>query len=457
MKGKAFFVVLLAGIVAALWGLFSFSAVLADGGFTFGEIHPCQVCTENETQDLNQYELHGQTVGQYVPYDYWSPIPGERGNVIYLCGYRSGASGADIAYLIPIYYLAAGPNYRTHLDGWEVPGDGGKWNGIPFPLTFGNGWEVKAKWYSEPVVNSNPCDAGVDFQNNICYYLNGSQATCDDITDTPDAQGYYHCVNYVQGWVFGDTVRTVTGKAANDVCTPHPPRGNTGWLQTPDEASIPPCTQITVAQENDGSVTLGCTLHYYNVSVKLSFCAAVERKPFPRAITGQPVFFKVDPAQDFQASSNPINFCTPDVQNYVLTLEARPDTGTKPMWRFNDRPNVAEQTAQGWTVQHTFQTSSWGLELMGPSLDGRQWLPAYKVEALVPYAIYVRRTWNDFHGGSHVVEAPLDLRDYGYPTKDLWVPAYDATKPPPGVPDMHWPQCIVPVPVIEAQGVITGP
>ncbi len=448
MKNKAFFVVLIASIVAILGAVSYFGIARAgDDGFGYGETYPCQVCTKSETRDLNQYVIKDTIPGERIPYDYWSPIPGERGNYFHLCGYVPGAAVAEVVYLIPIYYNASGRNYKSHLDGWAKPGDGGHYQDVTFPLSFGHGWKVKAKWYDEPITVTKPCDGQTGELDKNCQYTYDQQGNCS-IT----------CEERLQGWVFGDDANlvTATGEQAAEICAPHPPNGDTGWIQTTDEIVIPPCTEIKVVQEEDGSVTFGCTMHYYNASVEVSFCAAVERKPFPRAITGQPVFFKIDPAQEFSASSSPINFCTPDVQNYVLTLTARPDTSTEPMWRFNDRPSVLEQTATGWTVQHTFETSSWGLDLMGPSLTG-EWLPAYKVEALVPYTIYIQRTWTDFHGGGHAIETEVDLRDYGYPTKDLWVPAYDATTPPPGVPDMHWPQCIVPVPVIESQGVITGP
>ena len=292
-KTIAFFIV--TGLLAAgaVFGRYTI-ALADDWGFGYGETHPCQTCSETSMFDLNQYELKDTDPGEHVSQTYWNPLPGEEGRYLWMCGYRGGATGGDLAYAIRVYYQKEGANYRSHLDGWEIPGDGGR----GFPLTFGNGWKVKAKWYEDSVTNTRPC-SDVDLTTNTCYYSNGTSEQCDALSVGSD--GHYHCVTTIKGWVFGDETQIVSGKQAEALCRDVNP--HIGWVQTTDEYDLPPCQTIKVVQEEGGSVTIGCTMHYYNASVSVSFCAAVDRKPYPRAMTGKPVFFSVSMTQEYKSTS----------------------------------------------------------------------------------------------------------------------------------------------------------
>jgi len=121
---------------------------------------------EAQRSDLNQLSLQGTDPGTHVPYNYWQPVPGEPGR-LFLCGYRGSASGGGLTTLYPIYYKLTGSNYRSHIDGWNVPGD------VPGGISLSGGWVFKAKWYEKNVVGKK-CTAGVDLTTNTCYYLAGA-------------------------------------------------------------------------------------------------------------------------------------------------------------------------------------------------------------------------------------------------------------------------------------------
>jgi hypothetical protein len=123
--------------------------------------------------------------------------------------------------------------------------------------------------------------------------------------------------------------------------------------------------------------------------------------------------------------------------------------------------------AVGWQVSHTYQTSSFnmygdGISLssdkpaIGPSLNGIP-LPSYKVTVEVAWQLEVQRTWYTYR--DQFVQASwkaVDLREFGFDAPYLIVEgAHDLTPYPPGVPKVENPYCIVPVPVIESQGLLS--
>ena len=73
MKGRTFFLFLLASVTVFGGFVLRHFTVLAQGsgggwdGFGTGETYPCQVCTESEASDLNQYGLDGETAGNDIP------------------------------------------------------------------------------------------------------------------------------------------------------------------------------------------------------------------------------------------------------------------------------------------------------------------------------------------------------------------------------------------------------
>jgi hypothetical protein len=200
--------------------------------------------------------------------------------------------------------------------------------------------------------------------------------------------------------------------------------------------------------------------NYYQLEVPMPYPAAqVVRSPWPRAIAGQPVSFAAS-AEPLYASSEVIDACTPDIINFQLHLRLTPIYEAAPEWSFAERDWSRQPgTVSGWEVSHVFNTASYDLPPDGPSLDGTSRLPAYPVTLRTAWLVEANRTWNDFRGTHHETGwQVVDLTQYGYNTPYLITNgARDVTSPPPGVPAQSLPDYFVPVPVIEAQGILSAP
>jgi len=77
----------------------------------------------------------------------------------------------------------------------------------------------------------------------------------------------------------------------------------------------------------------------------------------------------------------------------------------------------------------------------------------------IAYDLQVKRTWIDWYGHEQGTEwESVDLREYGYNTSNLVLTgARDVTAPPAGTMAPYpLDLCLVPVPVIEAQSLLSG-
>jgi hypothetical protein len=239
------------------------------------------------------------------------------------------------------------------------------------------------------------------------------------------------------------------------------------WRDTRDELVTIPFQDITIIPWEKIVVVT----NYYHVEVPLPYPAAsVVRSPWPRAIAGEPEDFTAT-GVPVEAASDPLNGCTPDITDYVLQVRLTPLQGIPPVWDFDERPwSHAPATGAGWEISHTYDTASYNMSgdgstlasdkpAIGPSLDGATKLPSYKVNLTLAWLVEARRTWVDFYGDRHDTGwQAVDLRKYGYDTPYLVTTgARDVTPPPAGVPKQALPAYIVPVPVIESQGILSAP
>jgi hypothetical protein len=239
------------------------------------------------------------------------------------------------------------------------------------------------------------------------------------------------------------------------------------WRDTRDELQTIPFQDITIVPWQKIIIIT----NYNRIEVPLPYpTATIVRSPWPRAIAGQPVHFLAT-SVPVEAASDPINGCTPDIQRYILQVRLTPLLTVPPAWSFDDRSwSPASQPSSGWDVWHTFNTSSYNLSgeasspgssilANGPSLDGATKLPAYQVNLTLAWQVEADRTWVDFHGIAHDTGwQTVDLTQYGYNTPYLVTTgARDVTPPPPGIPLQDLPPYVVPVPVVESQGILAVP
>ena len=271
-----------------------------------------------------------------------------------------------------------------------------------------------------------------------------------------------------------------------------------------DTAGIPSCGEwgTTRAQEicwRNLTIKEGIIICAgdYELSASASVpCPKVERQPYPRAIVNAPVVFQVS-ASGSSSQDSSRYWCEVNIRNY--TIEVGWDLiQITPTWYFDERPWSTEpNAAQGFSVYHTYNTSSEGLTPLGPSLQGNLELPAYQVSVTSywqPYVIAKWEQWKNFKfdcgendpackqdkeycsGLSRLakIDNPvcgywrarstgklaLNLMDFGYSEPyHIKTGAVDITKPPAGIPEIGPDEriCKVFVPVIESQGLISSP
>jgi hypothetical protein len=238
------------------------------------------------------------------------------------------------------------------------------------------------------------------------------------------------------------------------------------WFDSWDEINTYPIEDVIIEEWE----YIEIVTHYWGVSVQVPYpCAGVTRTPYPRAIVGEPSYFTIT-ADTITASAEVIDVCTPDIESYLLEVRIVPIESISPVWVWDERSFSDNSTvSEGWAVSHTWDTSSYSLDgecedfscdkpLWGPSLIG-EWLPAYKVNVYIAYKLEVRRTWTDWYGQVHDTgwEA-IDLTTFGYNTSFMILSgARDVTIPQTGaMAPKEIDECIVPVPVIEAQSILSG-
>jgi len=263
--------------------------------------------------------------------------------------------------------------------------------------------------------------------------------------------------------------------------TPTPPPPPSGEIPCPGSAG-----------ENGVNVTCGARYGYILVSLTAP-CPLVDRQPAPRGLVSLLNLFQVmPPTSGLEAWSNYCQAGLPEsnIRNFQIGLRwVR--LATPARWLFDERPwNIGRSgnEATGDSVQHVYETSSWGKPANGPSLSGTFDLPAYQVNVETSWAAQwatrweayecvetetvcnytgnpeescrgrsgwapaggncIRHDWVAHFNGWHA----LDLTRYGYPTwyfLSRWVSSGNPFVLPPNV-------CVrtIPVPVIESQSVL---
>ena len=230
------------------------------------------------------------------------------------------------------------------------------------------------------------------------------------------------------------------------------------WWDSWDEMIHIPYNKITIVNKRYVKIWT----NYYDRALTLNIpCAAVERRPYPRALVGEPNQFEV--LGGTYTDSVVIPTCTPDIRNYKFSARVVPVPDMPPLWIFDERPfNIPNRGnyAYGWVVQHIFETASYNVggekPRNGPSLTG-DYLSAYQVEVTIPYLVQVSRDWDNYYG-EHFSTGweTVPLTSFGHPVGYVIGEAKDVTPPPPGAPEMRDYPCVVPVPVIESQSLIAA-
>jgi hypothetical protein len=236
------------------------------------------------------------------------------------------------------------------------------------------------------------------------------------------------------------------------------------------------------------SITCGAS---YEVEVTASIpCPAIIREPYPRAIVSEPVIFTLG-AGGHLTRSGSRESCEPGIRDYTIYL-GWVQVPITPQWWFGDRPwSPYPNIAFGWTVPHIYETASYGLRPLGPSLRGHLELPAYEVYVQTYWMARVRDQWEEWHTFDFDCEATdfdclaqedacesntalddpqcgewrtkssgwinIDLRDLGYSSPyGIRTNAEDATQPHPSIPSVpdHERYCGIPVPVLESQALL---
>jgi len=270
------------------------------------------------------------------------------------------------------------------------------------------------------------------------------------------------------------------------------------WCHLFTDVHNHPCTELALTAAGQ-VVCLGPET--ISVSAQVP-CPIVQRWPYPRGLVDLENSFTVlgpwksDTGRAFRASWIP-----GVMRNYLLEIEWRYNESSYPVWFFDEREWAEEPAyASGFSVSHTYQTSSSAKPDNGPSLEGRLDLPAYQVRVYAQWVPWVHRkfeytakkrirfvcsngdidcinrkiqceltgydnhdpdcfrtTWETYDSGW----VPIDLRLYGgghyYYTSAA---AVDITQPPgdiPAVPDAARVCDTIPVPVVEVQVYLNAP
>jgi hypothetical protein len=387
----------------------------------------CTSCTGTTSTSYDQTELHHTVGGEYVPYGYRGKIPSGTEGTYWTCLVSTSGPGGQVASAgYTIVYLPGSEDNDQYRSKDVID-----WYSRRLPALQG-GWKYKVRK-----------------EVTTTYVTPWTQEEADQLGELCE-------VGEPCGVTEVDYRAEVRGTNSPICNSRNAQMSTSGWWETVDELYTPGCGTVEIIVNEDGSVSVRCKGHFQTVETRLSnMCAAVVREPYPRGLVGVPNHLVVQEGS-WSASSEEIDWCTPDVQDYQLQMRVVPDYSRRPVWQWNDRAFSQEPPfAFGWDVFHTFQTSSFALPIKGPSLTG-EWLPSYIPTVSTYWRVEVSRTWLDFFGRPQGTGwQPMDLTTLGYPDEDLVLSVWDATIPPPGAPYMKYPECIVPVPVTEAQGVLT--
>ncbi|MBN2500822.1 MAG: hypothetical protein JXB38_08600 [Anaerolineales bacterium] len=257
------------------------------------------------------------------------------------------------------------------------------------------------------------------------------------------------------------------------------------------------------ADSSPGGYNFTCGGSYDATASTTIPCPAVIREPYPRALVNAPIRFVLG-ANGSSSGADTTEVCEEDIRNYTIKVGWN-QMPIVPTWNFDERPwSDQPSSGLGWTVYHTYDTASYGLEENGPDLHGHMTYPAYQISVSTWWLPWVSESWEQWHEfewdckeevtptgdliweGSECEERwacdgaaigdegcgewkkhgsgqiPIDLRWFGYsfPYARRWS-AEDATQPPPesGIPAVppEERRCEIPVPVIESQGLLTIP
>lgn len=269
------------------------------------------------------------------------------------------------------------------------------------------------------------------------------------------------------------------------------------WCHGFTDVDDQPCSSLALS--SDGALV--CT-GPESISVSASVpCMIVQRWPYPRGMVDLENEFNLLGPLVSERGRGFREAWGSRMHNYLLEVEWRMMEDVEPLWAFDERSWSDEpDTALGFNVTHTYQTSSWEKPENGPSLDGRLELPAYQVYLYTQWVPWVHRryeytvsvnrefacTSGDFSCINQRIQCeitgydsgdpachttkwrtydsgwvPIDLRDYGarraYYTSSA---AVDITRPPGDispVPDSARVCGAIPVPVIEVQVYLNAP
>ncbi len=309
-------------------------------------------------------------------------------------------------------------------------------------------------------------------------------------------EGHHYCRlgdGFTSCYVWDGTSFT-SSMPSYDVCA----RFSGTWCHGFEDREDYPCTSLSLSYQGE-LVCIG--ERSVSVSARIP-CMIVQRWPYPRGLVNLENDFTVlGPWVSERGSSFTAEWEPGRMRNYLLEVEWRFNEGSVPVWFFDEREwNAEPDYASGFTVTHTYQTSSWEKPENGPSLEGRLNLPAYQAQVYVQWIPYVHRRFEYadqeekvFHcgvseracleqkiqceatgyesgdPGCHVTVwrsydsgwVPIDLRDYG--NGFAWYTsgvAIDISQPPadiPPVPDGARECGAIPVPVIEVQVYLNAP
>lgn len=161
----------------------------------------------------------------------------------------------------------------------------------------------------------------------------------------------------------------------------------------------------------------------------------VHREPYPRGLVTVPnrLWLEMPPAAT--DCTAPVDVGERIGWRRCVRWDLLPGT---PIWDFDDGTFDT-----GDPVYHTYYTSSWEKPQNGPGLGGRNDLPAYQVLLITRWEAFGRETWWEWDGTA------WDFHDSGW----MWLDLRNLGRP-------AWyceSQALEPLPVIEVQGVLSGP
>lgn len=387
---------------------------------------------------VDHYEEEWGSLAQIMAAGYWNPVEGQQG--ISFSGLKCRR------------YITEGSHTLCEVSNVsnDTACDWGSGTLDGFNVTYHNGtWVYKIEWHDVPIT-----------AKYICLGHGG-------LWWDRDWDGEKECTEktYPYNEIY-DTLSLYEILAKSSIPCEYYKTTEARWFDSWDEYQLIPFEDIIIEPWEKIEVIT----HFWGASLQIPFpCASVTRSPYPRALTGEEAYFTVEPVI-VTAASEPIDTCTPDISQYQVHIRLVPDEDFQPIWYWDERNFSSEPSiSEGWSVAHTWQTASYSLDgacsdlscdkpLWGPSLSG-EWLPAHKVNVTIAYDLQVKRTWIDWYGHEQGTGwESVDLREYGYNTSNLVLTgARDVTAPPAGAMAPYpLDLCLVPVPVIEAQSLLSG-